>query len=137
MKRAFTMIELIFVIVILGILASVALPILSATRSDAMTVTLLDNLRTCTSELATSYTASGVEDFSSLSCQKVLKCFVIDRGLVLTDGDFIVSSHNSSQVDEDKHYCIEAQRISDEKNTSQPLSLGGKLYSYGGDNLYY
>ena len=35
MKKAFTMIELIFVIVILGILAAVAIPKLSATRNDA------------------------------------------------------------------------------------------------------
>jgi general secretion pathway protein G len=34
-KRAFTMIELVFVIVILGILASVAIPKFSATRTDA------------------------------------------------------------------------------------------------------
>ena len=35
MKKAVTMIELIFVIVILGILASVAVPRLAATREDA------------------------------------------------------------------------------------------------------
>ena len=35
MKNAFTMIELIFVIVILGILAAVAIPKLAATRDDA------------------------------------------------------------------------------------------------------
>ena len=34
-KNAFTMIELVFVIVVLGILASVAIPRLSATRTDA------------------------------------------------------------------------------------------------------
>jgi len=34
-KNAFTMIELVFVIVILGILASVAIPRLAATRTDA------------------------------------------------------------------------------------------------------
>jgi len=35
MKKGFTMIELIFVIVILGILAAVAIPKLAATRGDA------------------------------------------------------------------------------------------------------
>jgi general secretion pathway protein G len=34
-SRAFTMIELIFVIVVLGILAAVAFPRLAATRTDA------------------------------------------------------------------------------------------------------
>jgi general secretion pathway protein G len=35
MKKAFTMIEVVFVIVILGILAAVAIPKLTATRTDA------------------------------------------------------------------------------------------------------
>ncbi len=35
MKRAFTMIELVFVIVVIGILASIAIPRFAATRDDA------------------------------------------------------------------------------------------------------
>jgi general secretion pathway protein G len=38
MQKAFTMIELVFVIVVLGILAAVAIPKLAATRDDAMIV---------------------------------------------------------------------------------------------------
>ncbi len=37
-KKAFTMIELIFVIVVIGILATVAIPRLAATRTDAVLV---------------------------------------------------------------------------------------------------
>ncbi|MDL0089780.1 type II secretion system protein [Campylobacter gastrosuis] len=43
-KRAFTMVELIFVIVILGILAAVGVSKLSATRTDAEIVKLVANL---------------------------------------------------------------------------------------------
>ena len=59
MKKGFTMIELIFVIVILGILASVAIPRLAATRTDAEISATVANLRTLISDAASYYAVKG------------------------------------------------------------------------------
>ena len=53
------MIELIFVIVILGILASVAIPRLAATREDAEISAAVANLRTLVNDVTAYYTAKG------------------------------------------------------------------------------
>ena len=59
MKKGFTMIELIFVIVILGILASVAIPRLACTRTDAEISATVANLRTLISDAASYYAVKG------------------------------------------------------------------------------
>ena len=65
MKKGFTMIELIFVIVILGVLASVAIPRLAATRDDAEVAKAATNLTTAVSDITAYYTAKG--NFSGVS----------------------------------------------------------------------
>ena len=60
MKKAFTMIELVFVIVILGILASVAIPKLAATRDDAEVMAGVQRVSSLISDVGGYYTGHGV-----------------------------------------------------------------------------
>jgi len=66
MKKAFTMIELIFVIIVIGILSAVALPKMFATRDDAIVVKLktdVANIRAAIATLHTKNIMSGVTTY--------------------------------------------------------------------------
>ena len=69
MKRAFTMIELIFVILIIGVLSAIAIPKLSATRDDAEVVKIAVTLKNGSNEIVSYALAKGkIEaNFSKMS----------------------------------------------------------------------
>ena len=85
MKNAFTMIELIFVIVIIGILAAIAIPKLSATRDDAKVSVLANNIK----EIANELTAYAIS-------QNVIKNNIRDMSNVL---DSMIIQRYATQID--------------------------------------
>ena len=121
MKRGFTMIELIFVIVIIGILAVIAIPKLSATRDDAKVVTELQNLSTCVQDIGSEFTATGTEgDPTKINSCQQLKCFTIDRGTDTKDGNVTVDNSNDSS-----QYCQAAQSKAASRDLVKTHVFGG------------
>ena len=59
MKKAFTMVELIFVIVIIGILSAVAVPKLMATRDDALIAKNIEYISASMTEISTYIISKG------------------------------------------------------------------------------
>jgi len=101
MKKAFTMIELIFVIVIIGILAAVAIPKLMATRTDAQTSVLASQIKEGTKELISYYTAKGgevnfseVKNISQISFNELIRKGWAE---VLDDNNAVIYSDKKSK----------------------------------------
>ncbi len=89
MKKAFTMVELIFVIVIIGILASIAIPKLVATRDDAKVSVLAKAIQTVQSEISSYILSTGIVPQTTTDMKKVsntvreLKDFVVVNNKVI------------------------------------------------------
>jgi type II secretory pathway pseudopilin PulG len=115
------MIELIFVIVIIGILAAVAIPKLAATRDDAKTSKAVANLATCISDMASSYTATGTLDTSTPACNAVStdQCWSITKNST-GDGNVTISNGSATGT-----WCTEARKIASAQDLNGTKVFGG------------
>ena len=77
MKAGFTIIELVFIIVIIGILASISIGKLSATRDDAKLSADVSNMNICIIDVGSRYAATKTIDLNITSCNNVY-CYTID-----------------------------------------------------------
>ena len=86
MKKAFTMIELILIIVVIGVLAAIAIPRISATRDDAVLVKTMAEIRTAIEEINAYYISQGKLALDTTN-NKVKFKEMTNAGVVGSSGD--------------------------------------------------
>ena len=120
MRKAFTLIELIFVIVIIAVLASIAIPKLAATRDDAKISAKAQNIMIAANEIAAyavarGHTEANLSDMSNSIASMISREEAVDTG-----------SHQVDVKVEDTSDCI-IIKINDPGTNTETL-----VVDYGG-----
>ena len=123
MRHAFTMIELIFIIVILGILATVLIPKLAVTRTDAIITTKAQAIITASTDIASFTVATGNVDSNMSNMSNTIYGLVNSGEAVLANNKATISIGSTSDC-----IVMETVGVSDKNLT---LSFGNA----NGDNI--
>jgi len=107
-SNAYTMIELIFVLVIIGVLAAIGIPKLLLTRSDARASVISTRLSNCIVLAGKSYLQDGAFDLNETNCKEVTEvdpCFILSASD--QNGTLFVKDSDDESLD-----CLSAQKTS-------------------------
>jgi len=152
MKKAFTMIELIFVIVIIGILAGVAIPKLAATRDDAEISKIVGNAKVLLHDFQNYYTSQSNNQWQSDDITEVTNVYLettcgspVDSSTELSPNTFVLCHNNIvclsfTTIDEGNLTIVEGTDTTDMiceavKVVPAVMVMNNKSYKLGGKTV--
>lgn len=132
MKKAFTMVELIFVIVIIGILAAVAIPKLVGTRDDAKISTEMANLSQVIFNLGAEFAAQGAfNNYTVADADEGTFCFDVTA---LGNDGITIAPIPQSTLNCSSLVLEEASRLAASRGLIAS-DESAKIYTFGGINI--
>ena len=125
--KAFTMIELIFVIVILGILAAVAIPRLAATRDDAEIVKVATNITTLVQDVGGYYISQAHFSSDIFSMTNVQNPIMV-RGEKCAEMLYKDTNETVLKMYKNGNVCSRVWNSSNLKNIENMIFSGGIIF---------